>query len=205
MTVKRSTNEDTAPIGAGVLASRLPALTPREREALSHMLNAAGPKDTARSMGVTPGTSSKLRSRVLMKLNVDSAESAILRFAQPGDGFDRVVMSPEDIARIESLERTERFLRESERFLLSVIRRHLWPASPPTIPDFPELTQRENEVLRELLQGRSNTAAGQTLGISRRTVEQHRARILAKLGARSRADLARLVVLRMQGGGRRDN
>lgn len=56
------------------------------------------------------------------------------------------------------------------------------------------LTRREKEVLKEITDGASNKEAGRTLGISPRTVEVHRARIMEKLGARNAADLVRIVL-----------
>jgi DNA-binding CsgD family transcriptional regulator len=41
--------------------------------------------------------------------------------------------------------------------------------------------------------GASNKEAGRRLGISPRTVEVHRARIMDKLGAKNTADLIRIV------------
>ncbi|NBQ39539.1 MAG: LuxR family transcriptional regulator, partial [Alphaproteobacteria bacterium] len=41
--------------------------------------------------------------------------------------------------------------------------------------------------------GASNKEAGRQLGISPRTVEVHRARIMEKIGARNTADLVRIV------------
>ncbi|MBO0345410.1 response regulator transcription factor [Roseibium limicola] len=56
------------------------------------------------------------------------------------------------------------------------------------------LTRREREVLKEITGGASNKEAGRTLGISPRTIEVHRARIMEKLGARNAADLVRIVL-----------
>ncbi len=56
------------------------------------------------------------------------------------------------------------------------------------------LTPRESEVLREVTSGASNKEAGRRLGISPRTIEVHRARIMEKLGARNAADLVRIVL-----------
>ncbi|MBS8261155.1 MULTISPECIES: response regulator [Roseibium] len=56
------------------------------------------------------------------------------------------------------------------------------------------LTRREREVLQEITGGASNKEAGRILGISPRTVEVHRARIMEKLGARNAADLVRIVL-----------
>lgn len=56
------------------------------------------------------------------------------------------------------------------------------------------LTPREREVLARVVAGASNKEAGRTLGISPRTIEVHRARIMDKLGAKNAADLVRIVV-----------
>ena len=63
--------------------------------------------------------------------------------------------------------------------------------------DFPGrelLTPREIEVLGQITAGASNKEAGRHLGISPRTIEVHRARIMEKLGARNAADLVRIVL-----------
>jgi FixJ family two-component response regulator len=56
------------------------------------------------------------------------------------------------------------------------------------------LTRREREVLEQFASGASNKEAGRTLGISPRTIEDHRANIMKKLGARNAADLIRIVL-----------
>ena len=55
------------------------------------------------------------------------------------------------------------------------------------------LTPREREVLDQVIAGASNKEAGRHLGISPRTIEVHRARIMDKLGAKNAADLVRIV------------
>lgn len=56
------------------------------------------------------------------------------------------------------------------------------------------LTPRERDVLAQIARGASNKEAGRQLGISPRTIEVHRARIMEKLGARNAADLVRIVM-----------
>ena len=60
------------------------------------------------------------------------------------------------------------------------------------------LTRREREVLEQFTGGASNKEAGRTLGISPRTIEDHRANIMKKLGARNAADLVRIVMTAQQ-------
>jgi two-component system response regulator FixJ len=57
-----------------------------------------------------------------------------------------------------------------------------------------ELTEREREVLDLLILGHANKVVAQKLSISFRTVEIHRSRVLAKMEARSIAELVRLVL-----------
>ena len=53
---------------------------------------------------------------------------------------------------------------------------------------------REREVLPLISNGQSNKEAGRELGISPRTIEVHRSRVMEKLGARNTADLMRIVL-----------
>jgi FixJ family two-component response regulator len=69
--------------------------------------------------------------------------------------------------------------------------------SKVTSPHFPgrePLTRREREVLEQFSSGASNKEAGRHLGISPRTIEDHRANVMKKLGARNAADLIRMVM-----------
>ncbi len=55
------------------------------------------------------------------------------------------------------------------------------------------LTPRETEVMRRVVNGQANKVIALDLGVSQRTVELHRARVMRKLGMRSLADLVRVV------------
>jgi FixJ family two-component response regulator len=59
---------------------------------------------------------------------------------------------------------------------------------------FDTLTRRERDVFEKLITGASNKEVGRRLGISPRTIEIHRARILKKLGVKSVADLVRMAM-----------
>ncbi len=55
------------------------------------------------------------------------------------------------------------------------------------------LSAREKQVMDLILEGLMNKVIADRLGISMRTVEVHRARVLEKMGAKTAVDLARLV------------
>lgn len=67
----------------------------------------------------------------------------------------------------------------------------------PAFPGHELLTAREVDVLEQIVGGASNKEAGRVLGISPRTIEVHRARIMEKLKARNTAELVRLVYREM--------
>ena len=56
------------------------------------------------------------------------------------------------------------------------------------------LTSREQDVLDCIVKGESNKEAARRLGISPRTIEVHRSRIMEKLEAKNAADLIRIVM-----------
>lgn len=62
-----------------------------------------------------------------------------------------------------------------------------------------ELTQREREVMRLVVLGRHNREIAPALGISVRTVEVHKARLMGKLGVDNVADLVRISMLEHPG------
>lgn len=56
------------------------------------------------------------------------------------------------------------------------------------------LTDREREVLELLTQGKQNKAIALELGVSPRTIEIHRARVMEKMHAQSVAELVRMML-----------
>jgi two-component system response regulator NreC len=66
------------------------------------------------------------------------------------------------------------------------------PKSANTVHESVEqLTPREIDVLKLIVQGYTNRQVGEVLNISVRTVEGHRANLMGKLGLRSRVELVR--------------
>ena len=64
----------------------------------------------------------------------------------------------------------------------------------PAIRGYYQLTRREREVLTQIAGASSNKETARNLGISPRTVEIHRGRIMHKLGAKNSVDLMRIVM-----------
>jgi two-component system, LuxR family, response regulator FixJ len=56
------------------------------------------------------------------------------------------------------------------------------------------LTEREREVLDLLIKGKQNKVIAQELGVSPRTIEIHRARVMEKMSAQSVAELVRMML-----------
>jgi two-component system, NarL family, response regulator NreC len=72
---------------------------------------------------------------------------------------------------------------------------HRAPLRPAAAPVLAELTEREVEVLRLIVQGHTNRQIADALTLSVRTVEYHRANLTSKLGLHSRADLVRYATV----------
>lgn len=60
---------------------------------------------------------------------------------------------------------------------------------------FVSLTPREREVMDLVVEGLSNKAVANTLGLSAKTVEVHRAKVMEKMHARSVSDLVKMSML----------
>jgi two-component system, LuxR family, response regulator FixJ len=67
------------------------------------------------------------------------------------------------------------------------------PAAIGTRPVATTLSGREKEVMAMVVDGMDNGSIGAKLGISPRTVEVHKSRLMTKLGARNLAELVRIA------------
>ena len=64
--------------------------------------------------------------------------------------------------------------------------------APPRVARLLDLTDRERQVLDEVMQGWSNKQIGENLGISEITVKTHLTHLFRKIGARNRTDAMRI-------------
>jgi DNA-binding NarL/FixJ family response regulator len=69
-----------------------------------------------------------------------------------------------------------------------------WRAGETTPPD--PLTPREREVVKLIAEAHTNRQIAQTLNLAEKTVESHRANVLAKLGMSDRVELVRWAIRR---------
>ena len=111
--------------------------------------------------------------------DVPTAVAAVKRGA-----FDFVEKPFSDNALVD---RVERALLASERALLDE------RASVGVRRRMAELTERERDVMRLVVDGRPNKVIADELGISVRTVEVHRARVFEKMDVKSAVELANLL------------
>ncbi|MBM4179246.1 MAG: response regulator transcription factor [Ignavibacteria bacterium] len=99
----------------------------------------------------------------------------------------------------EELTHAVRSVATGERILSATVRRTLDQQQPEEAPSISSklhstLTRREHEIVSHVAAGLTSQEIAEQLGISRRTVETHRARIMTKLGVNNAAGLVRLAL-----------
>lgn len=122
--------------------------------------------------------------RVLVLSMHDEADDVRRAFAAGADGY--LVKTAAD----EELVRAIRAVSDGERYLHPSLGAKLAQPVAPTGP-VDELSPREREVLRLLALGYTNQEIAQELVVSVRTVESHRAHVMTKLRAESRAAMVK--------------
>lgn len=93
------------------------------------------------------------------------------------------------------LEAIRRALNRDER------QRHLQLERADVASRQAQLTPREREVMDRVTDGKSNKEIAGDLGVSAKTVEAHRARVMEKMQAGSLAELVRMAMLRADSAG----
>jgi DNA-binding NarL/FixJ family response regulator len=91
-----------------------------------------------------------------------------------------------------------RAVARGEPFMTNAAERSLvreWMADESTGPVEP-LTLREREVLKLIAEAYTNRAIGETLHLSEKTIESHRANLMRKLEMRDRVELVRYAIRR---------
>ena len=134
--------------------------------------------------------------RVLVLTMHEEPETARRVLEAGGRGFVvKRAVDVELIAAIRAVHRGEIYLHSSLTGpLLDVGRSGREAGGPPADPGLESLSRREQEVLRLLSRGHTNQEIADRIFLSVKTVETYRARLVEKLGLRSRADLVRYAL-----------
>lgn len=80
------------------------------------------------------------------------------------------------------------------RIRAAINERPAWTPDRHYVEIFRALTPRETQVMEQIVAGYSNKVIAHRLGVSPKTVEVHRGRVMKKTGARSLSDLVRMSV-----------
>lgn len=129
-------------------------------------------------------------TKVVILTTFDLDEHLFATVRAGASGFLLKASRPEDlVAAIRAAYAGNALVepRMTKRLLDEFARRPGAPSPPGQVPQrFAELTEREIDVLREVVSGASNAEIGERLYISETTVKTHVNHILTKLGVRDR-------------------
>jgi DNA-binding NarL/FixJ family response regulator len=133
--------------------------------------------------------------RVLM-LSMHDGEQYLFGALQAGAaGYVLKTAADRDLVNaVRSAMRGEPFLYPDA--VSAIVRDHLERAREGGPAPKDPLTPREQEVVKLIAEAYTNDAIAETLVISKKTVERHRANILEKLGMRDRVELTRYAIRR---------
>jgi DNA-binding NarL/FixJ family response regulator len=131
------------------------------------------------------------RTRVVMLTTFDLDEYVYAALRAGASGFLLKDTTPEDlVGAIRVIAAGEALLAPTvTRRLIGEFARRREPAPFAAAPEIESLTDREREVLVEIASGRSNPEIADRLHMSLSTAKTHVSHLLAKLGARDRAQL----------------
>ena len=131
-------------------------------------------------------------ARILALGNLAEVEAVEEVFRAGASGYLLRTAGDDEIWQaVEAIHRGETYLTPTSRNLMQ---HYLSRRDTPGRPARP-LTNRENEILRHIAEGLSNKEVAARLAISVRTVENHRASIMKKLGLRSVVDLVKYAIV----------
>jgi DNA-binding NarL/FixJ family response regulator len=129
-------------------------------------------------------------TKVLMLSMQDDPAYVRQSFAAGADGYlVKDAADAELLAAIHEVQQGHRYVHPALGAILATAE-----AAAPVGPGEGALSEREREVLRLLALGHTNQEIAKLLFISIRTAESHRARIVQKLGLKTRAEIVRYAL-----------
>ena len=135
----------------------------------------------------------KLATRSLVLSMVSDEAQAAAAMASGADGYVSKDASAADLVQaIREVAAGRRYL--SPPFTEQQLEDYGQRAATAGADLYASLTPRERQVLQLAAQGLRNREIAERLGISPRTAESHRAKVMSKLGLRREADLVRFAL-----------
>jgi two-component system response regulator FixJ len=131
-------------------------------------------------------------SEFLRRLSAEPVSFPAIIIASGGDVLHAVEAMKAGAATVLERPYGDEVLLGAVRSALEVDAQAVTQAAQRTV--LATLTPREHDVLSAMLDGKSNKMIARHLGISSRTVEIHRARVMEKTGVSSLAELVRLAI-----------
>lgn len=134
------------------------------------------------------------KTKVLVVTVHDSRQYVSPILHSGAGGYVTKDVSPDELARgIKSIHQGEAFL--SPIITRMLVDEHTRTSQRKPASGKPQLTPREAEVLRLLTQGQTNKDIAHALGLSVRSVETFRYRMMRKLGVRNAAALTKYALV----------
>ena len=128
-------------------------------------------------------------------LSMYSTTEYILQALQAGAlGYVlKVSAGVEVINAVRAVHAGHRYM--SDKMLYSVIDEYLSRSATESVKSpIERISPREREILQLVIEGKSSTEISRIIGISPKTIETHRSRLMKKLGARNLIDLLNLSI-----------
>jgi DNA-binding NarL/FixJ family response regulator len=148
-----------------------------------HMPGQTGLEAIPAILGVSPAT------RIVIVTIEDDPSTVVQAVAAGAAGY---VLK--DATRQEILDAVRRVLQGefvlAPQLTIQLVQKFVPKPESPPAPFVEPLTNRERQVLRLMVEGRTNPEIGAALGIGKGTVKSHVQRIIAKLGAADRTQAA---------------
>lgn len=132
-------------------------------------------------------------ARVIVVTMHDDPAYVRSAMAMGASGFvHKSAADSELVSAVRAVARGRVFIDVGDAATLETILSPKVPA--PGASPIDTLSEREREVLRQVALGYTNQRIANEVGLSVKTVESYRARLMKKLGLRDRADLVRLAM-----------
>jgi two-component system NarL family response regulator len=150
-------------------------------------------KPLERQVGEIVNVAGAARVIVLTPVFIEDEEIALLKAG--AKGCCRRGIDPESLQQVLSVTSnggvwvTRSLLPRLVSELRKYVDAHRQPAETPADDSLAELTQREREIVRLIVEGASNKEVASSLNISERTVKGHLSNVFQKLGVTDRLKL----------------